>query len=205
MNDQVTLAARPLFAFGTPMEGGFFAGLINIKGTTYGLAVADKAEGEHADAPLLTSYTDVTGACSVFDGAANTAALAEAGSELAKWAQGLILSGHADWYLPSRDEVEVLYRNLKPGTSENYTFGRHGENLSAVPPTYAYTSTVPAQTTAEAFQADGAQAFDTAWYWTSTQYSRGNAWFQSFSGGYQLSHDKFTELRARAVRRFKVE
>jgi hypothetical protein len=205
MNDQVTLAARPLFAFGTPMEGGFFAGLINIKGTTFGLAVADKAEGEHADAPLLTSYTDVTGACSVFDGAANTAALAEAGSELAKWAQGLILSGHADWYLPSRDEVEVLYRNLKPGTSENYTFGRHGENLSAVPPTYAYTSTVPAQTTAEVFQADGAQAFDTAWYWTSTQYSRGNAWFQSFSGGYQLSHDKFTELRARAVRRFKVE
>jgi len=45
MNDQVTLAARPLLAFGTPMEGGFFAGLININGTTYGLAVADKAEG----------------------------------------------------------------------------------------------------------------------------------------------------------------
>jgi hypothetical protein len=205
MNDQVTLAARPLFAFGTPMEGGFFAGLINIKGTTYGLAVADKAEGEHADAPLLSSHTDVTGACSVFDGAANTAALAEAGSELAKWAQSLSLSGHADWYLPSRDELEVLYRNLKPGTSENYTFGRHGENLSAVPPTYAYTSTVPAQTTAEAFQADGAQAFDTAWYWTSTQYSRNVAWYQHFSGGSQYDDDKSYELRARAVRRFKVE
>ena len=42
------------------------------------------------------------------------------------------------------------------------------------------------------------------WYWTSTQYSSGNAWFQDFSYGYQRSHDKDGEARARAVRRLVI-
>ena len=39
------------------------------------------------------------------------------------------------------------------------------------------------------------------WYWTSTQYSSRNAWFQYFSTGFQLNNSKDLRARARAVRR----
>jgi hypothetical protein len=45
--------------------------------------------------------------------------------------------------------------------------------------------------------------FETSWYyWTSTQYSSGDAWAQDFHDGNQDYLDKSCECRARAVRRF---
>lgn len=95
---------------GTPFAGGFYAGRLLVAGVAYALIVAPRGEGEHDEASLSESLADVPGARSFFDGAANTAALAEAGSELAKWAQDLRIGGLMDWYLPSRDELEILYR-----------------------------------------------------------------------------------------------
>jgi len=47
--------------------------------------------------------------------------------------------------------------------------------------------------------------FETSpWYWTGTQCSAGDAWFQYFGGGSQTNDDKGYEARARAVRRFTV-
>ena len=45
------------------------------------------------------------------------------------------------------------------------------------------------------------ELFDTAWYWSSTQYSSDFAWGQLFSDGTQGTITKDGELRARAVRR----
>jgi len=191
---------------GTPFDGGFYAGRINVDGQAYALIVAPKAEGEHQDAAWNDSRKTIDGAKSPADGHANTQAMAAAGSKLAQWALDLRIGGHDDWYLPAQDELEVVYRNLKPTTEENYLYARSGINLSALPPTHPYTRELPAQTAAAAFQAGGEQAFDDAWYWTSTQNAANDsyAWMQDFDGGNQFIILKSDEYRARAVRRLLI-
>jgi len=191
---------------GAPFGGGFYAGRILIAGQLHALIVAPKAEGERADIAWLESEERVAGADSYCDGMQNTVAMAEAGSDLAQWVRGLEIGGHTDWFIPSQDELEILYRNLKPTTRKNYLYGRHGVNASAVPPTLAYSADLPGQTAALDFAEGGAQAFADEWYWSSTQHAAyvDYAWGQSFYYGNQLSYNKSAELRARAVRRFAI-
>lgn len=193
---------------GVPIEGGFFAGTIQLDdGTRYGLVVAPKADGQHADTLWIDEYKDAPGAQSYNDGLANTIAMADAGSALAQWARSLRIAGHDDWYIPSQDELELCYRNLKPTADQNYCSARSGTNLSAVPPTRPYTTTLPAQTTAKPFTENGNEAFDAAGYWSSTQHAAISdfAWYQSFSYGNQDYYYTDGKLRARAVRRIPIE
>jgi len=196
-------ASLPL-AFGTLFEGGYYAGRIRLSDGEYAIVVAPKAEGEHADTVWNKSHKRIPEALSFFDGLANTQAMAAAGSKLAAWALNLTIGGFGDWYLPSRDELELCYRNLKPSTEDNWCY--RGDNPSSVPVGYAYFPELPLQTEVAAFQDKGAEAFDESWYWSSTQ-SAGTdayAWFQLFGYGSQDYTTKDDELRARAVRRLKV-
>ncbi len=131
--------------------------------------------------------------------------MAEAGSALAQWALGLDIGGFTDWYLPSRDELELLYRAFKPTADENFRLS--GDNPSSVPPGYAYSIDTPPQTPHEAFRKGGAEAFEALWYWSSTQGSPRFAWGQVFAVGSQSYDDKGYEARARAraVRRFLID
>jgi hypothetical protein len=191
---------------GTPYAGGFYAGRILIAGVLHALIVAPKAEGEREAIAWLGSRRRVAGADSYCDGMQNTAAMAEAGSELAQWARGLQVGGHTDWYIPSQDELEILYRNLKPTADENTLYGRSGMNVSAVPASFAYSRDLPAQTSAPDFAAGGEQAFADEWYWSSTQHAAFDdyAWYQYFGNGYQSLTSKSASLRARAVRRLPI-
>jgi len=191
--------------YGTPYGGGFYAGRALVGDHLFALIVAPKDGGERDDTIWNKSLKAVAGAGGYFDGLANTRAMAEAGSKLAKWALDLKLNGESDWYLPSRDELEILYRNLKPGKRENYEY-RSGDNPSSVPAGYPYTAKLPEQTTVEPFRVGGAEAFEEAWYWTSTQYAPYNAcaWVQGFLSGNQTSCRKDHDFRARAVRRLPI-
>lgn len=191
---------------GTAMGGGFYAGRINIEGQAFALIVAPRALGEHPPIRWIDGDKDVPGAKSYFDGLANTNAMAESGSVLAQWIRGLRIGEHDDWYLPSQDELEIIYRNLKPTTEENFAYNRSGMNLSAVEPTRPYTLDVPAQTTAEAFQEGDEQAFADNWYWSSTQHASVSdcAWYQGFDSGDQDYGGTYGKLRARAVRRLPI-
>jgi len=191
---------------GTAMDGGFYAGRIKIGDQAFTLIVSPKDQGEHEGNKWIGDYKDVPNALSWNDGQANTKAMAEAGSELAKWATGLSINGYADWFLPSQEELEIIYRNLKPTADENSRWARSGINLSAIEPTRPYTATAPAQTQAEAFQEGGEQAFETTWYWTSTQHASntGYAWCQYFAYGDQDHGDTIFKFRARAVRRLPI-
>ena len=191
---------------GTSMGDGFCAGRIRLDdGQVFALIVAPKAEGQKAPSIWIPDYKEVPGALSFNDGLANTKAMAEAGSKLAKWALDLRIAGH-DWYIPSQDELELCYRNLKPTADQNYCSARSGTNLSAVPPTRPYTPASPAQTNAEPFRKDGDESFDSAWYWSSTQHAAysGYAWSQTFDDGFQYYFSPNNKLRARAVRRFAI-
>jgi hypothetical protein len=188
---------------GAAFEGGFYAGRFRIGNDEFALIVAPKAEGETTG--KWGEYDqDVPGACSCFDGRANSAAMIEAGSDLARWALGLNINGFDDWYLPSRDELEILYRNLKPTSDENYCSFRDGDNASSVPAGYPYSKSSPPQTAAEAFRTGGAEAFEPKWHWASTQCSPDSAWIQGFTGGSQNGYLKTYVLRARAVRKIRI-
>ena len=114
--------------------------------------------------------------------------------------------GFTDWYLPSQDELEILYRVFKPTAKENSQWVRSGINLSALPPTRPYALDSPVQTAAPDFQGDNAEAFATAWYWSSTQYAADSvfAWCQHFFSGTQYGNHTARGLRARAVRRVAI-
>lgn len=185
--------------YGTAYEGGSFGGIVNINGLQHAIVWAPKADGQthgiwHADQPGL-----IAPSCN--DSMANTQAMAKAGSAIAQWALGLSINGHTDWCIPARDVLELAYRHLKPTTQQTDGWARCGDNPSSVPVGYPYrTQATPVQTTAEAFQKGGSEAFENEWHWTSTQASASSAWTQSFLNGIQSSLTLGSELRVRAVR-----
>ncbi|WP_020201899.1 DUF1566 domain-containing protein [Cupriavidus sp. WS] len=197
----ITQAAADALQFGQPVGGGFFAGKIRKADGVHVLVSAPKDGGERLRVAWHTSDDNIVGATSFFDGRANTLAMAEAGSELAKWAIDLQLNGLDDWHVPARDEAELLHRNLKPSAGNIASF-RDGENPSSVPAGYPYTEDSPTQTAAEAFQAGGPEAFEEGYYFTSTQNAEypSYAWVQGFGSGYQYVNRKGYRFHARVVR-----
>lgn len=193
-------------AIGAALGGGFFAGYIRVGEGLDAVILSPKASGEKDSAIWHRSRKSIASAQSFFNGRSNTAAMAEAGSELAKWALDLRIADFSDWFLPSRDELELLFRNFKPGADDNYCSFRDGDNPSSVPAGYPYTTVYPAQTKLEAFMAGGVEAFEQAWYISSTEYAPDPdyAWGQSFSNGYQYCNHKGFVYRGRAVRRQAV-
>jgi hypothetical protein len=188
---------------GDPLGGGFYVGLIKIKGATHALIVSPKNEGE-----LIGQWghrgVKIKDADSCFNGLSNTIEMSEAGSVLAKRIRALRIGGNDDWAIPSRDEKEIIYRTFKPTTTENYCSFRDGDNASSIPAGYPYTEQNPLQTPIPDFQEGGEQAFEPEYYWTSTQYSADTAFYQDFDGGSQYYDVKYYALRARAVRRLLV-
>lgn len=178
--------------------GGFFSGTVRINDALFGVITAPKAEGQYSGI-WLPSYDDVPGATSCFDSKANTIAMAAAGSPIAQKALATTINGHSDWVIPARDVLEIQYRAHKPTTEKNYGY-RSGDNASSVPAGYPYTGTFPAQCQDPLFQEGGSEAFDTDWYFSSTQCSPYGAWIQGFGGGHQNVSSMYYEGVVRLVR-----
>jgi hypothetical protein len=105
--------------------------------------------------------------------------------------------------MPAKNELEVLYFNLKPSTESNIT--SVGANPNAVPARGSnYTSGTPARTTATLFIANGGQDFAQTQNWSSTENSSTDAWRQDFGNGNQAGTTKTTSFTVRAVRRIAV-
>ncbi|SCZ12656.1 DUF1566 domain-containing protein [Pseudomonas sp. NFACC37-1] len=185
---------------GQAFGGGFFSGItrdpdtgkryLNITaGAEYELVGAWGKYGEKID-----------GADSFTDSRANTEAMAAAGSELAQKVLALDIAGFTDWAIPARDVQELQYRHFKPTTEENWAYGRNGDNPNSEPVGLLYTDESPTQTSIEAFQEDGHEAFQDRAYWSSTQRSAYGAFYMYFGDGYQGYSVKGHELRVRPVR-----
>ena len=199
MNATTNTEIQTPSTFGAPFEDGFYGGKIRVGIAIFAIVWAPKAEGEIMG-KWMDACTDVQGATSYFDSMANTRAMAESGSEIAKQALAVSIGGHTDWCIPARDVLEMGYRYLKPSTKKNYCTFRDGDNPSSIPAGYPYTENNPLQTTEDLFQKGNAEAFDEAIYFSSTQDSEGRAWVQFFDDGDQDYLIKAYERRCRFVR-----
>ena len=190
--------------YGTAIEGGYYAGRMNIAGLIYAILVAPKASEVTLRYKTVNSGT--AGSNSLNDGLANSDAMNDANHPAAQYCRAYAGGGFIDWYLPAKDELEVCYRNLKPDSGANATGS--GANVNSVPPAPNYTTGSPAQTSGTEFKAGGAQAFDPGglYYWTSTGAAGGvAAWLQTFSIGEQVTASKNQVFLVRPVRRVLIQ
>lgn len=191
---------------GEAFGGGFYAGKINDGGTQYYLIVAPKSSGENSSKLWKTTNDTTSGTSSVIAGPTNSANMNNASHPAAQFCEGLTIGGFSDWYMPAKNELEVLYYFLKPTTDANNTsYGSNANAVSPQPINTNYTTGSPAQTSATAFRSGGAEAFAAANYWSSTENSATYAWNQYFLDGYQLnSLNKNYSLYVRACRRVAI-
>lgn len=171
--------AEPFAVLGSPLAGGFFAGEFTLEGERFALIVAPKAEGEKMELEYKSNdRSTADGTDSDDDGLANTTKINASNHPAAQFCTDLQIGGFNDWYLPSRDELMMLWRNLGPRRKN----------------------------TPELFHEDAVEAFATEWYWSSTEYAQYSydAWMVFFISGYQLYNNKYDDYGVRAVRRFKI-
>ena len=197
---------------GQQFGGGYFTGINRIGQTAYAIIV--EPERLQTQLKIKTTLSVTPDTHSVNDGWANTVAMNNAEHPAAQYCRSLTVGCYTDWYLPSRDELELCYRYLKPGTTYNTTSDywngsnqniQQGTNLNSVPIGTPYT-TKPLRTIVMAFYAGSKAAFDKVRYLTSTGSSTytDTSLFQSFYSGNQLLLNKTYVCRVRAVRRVKI-
>ena len=197
---------------GQAFGGGFYAGQIAVGGggvATHYLIVAPKASGNvNPAAGKLWGIRGVTtGFTSVINGPTNSAGEAALGTsyEAATFCENLSIGTYTDWYLPAKNELEVLYYFLKPTTTANNTSG--GSNANAVSPepvSTNYSSGSPAQTSVTDFKLGGTEAFPAGAYWASNEISLDQGQTQDFTDGYQTTPSKEAARGVRAVRRIPI-
>lgn len=213
------ITGRPVV--GQAYEGGFYVGQMIDSGQLYDIIISPKAQGQIQSLRYKTAATsDGQLAASVYDGWTNTNALADAEHPLFEWARSQVINGFDDWYIPARDELELLLRTLKPTTAGNNNGTRTaqagevnpriGQNANSFPVGGAYASNVPALTKVVGFQAHEAQtlyatsAITTHYSSTQSSIGEGQCWIQSTTGLIQQVINKNTSGAARLIRRVLV-
>lgn len=203
----------------------------------YRVIVAPKALGENHSIAVSSGALLPDGSITLSEGWLSTVAMVNAGSSAdypaAHWARGLSINGYSDWYVPSRDELELSWRNLKPVSSGNYdvgssrysvniaTLGSYGDaqvsvsnqgtNINSYPAGAGYTAENPAQTLSAAFQVNGVNSYQSTVssnYLTSSRNTGADMLcYQEFDTqypGYQGRFPITTTGLVRAVRRLLV-
>lgn len=204
---------------GLAYGGGYYAGAnIIVDGVEYALIVAPKTMGGENTSVTnnVTSGTPVS-PNTRNDGVTNTSVLVSGSSSAAVWASSLTIGGYSDWYLPAIDEMEIVYRYLKPTTdatrvTQNSPYNEpNGVNNNSNPVGNQYTTGNPSQTSSLAFRSSGAESLTANYYWTSTRdtHYAGNNFYAmipsgSNSGNMQGDLNTLTPLYARAVRRVPI-
>lgn len=187
---------------GSSYNGGYYAGQINYGANTSFPNFRNLIVCPAADA-FVTDMVGTTTTTSNVSGSINTASLISDGVWAASTVTSFSIGGYTDWYIPSIQELEICYYNLKPNITDNVTF--LGSNVYAVPPRLTnYTLQNPTQTSAVDFQfPGGAEAFDptvlNGGAWASTTFGS-NVYFKQFTDGFSTYLLNFVSNTVRAIR-----
>ena len=114
-------------------------------------------------------------------GEANTSVLTRAfgpGLYAARFAEDSVCGGQDDWFLPSKDELDLVFNNIAQNRPR-------------------FTDSNPGQITPLG-------GFDKGYYWTSTDYNGSTAWTQYFQDGQQFDRVQTLSANKNPVRPFKV-
>ena len=194
---------------GQAFGGGFYAGQIGVSGVATHYIIVGPQSVAQSSLLWKNAATTTPGSDSEINGPQNTADMVADGNSTvypaAHFCNDLVVGSYSDWYLPAKNELEICYFNLKPGTQANNTSS--GINPNAVPArasNYTTSPSVPSQTSAADFKTGGAQPFGTFFYWTSTEFSASAANGQNFAYGSFLTGGKIYPASFRAVRRVPV-
>lgn len=144
-------------------------------GVEHGLIVALNNQSTSQTWSNITATQIGATAQSSWNGLTNSNAIvAQNGhtSSAAKLCVDLVSGGQSDWYLPSVDEISLLWHNRF--------------NVNKTLSTIGGASIIP--------------FFDV--FWTSSEYLALNAWYFNFGNGYAINIVKSTALYVRAIRAF---
>lgn len=189
---------------GAAMEGGFYYGQITIDSLVYNLILSPRATGEVNGPVYKNDALGFTGNTSPNDGKLiqqNMVAAGIANFPAQQAVMALSIGGYTDWYIPSRLEIEILYRNLKPGATQNVS--STGANAYAVPPTSNYIPSAPARTALTDFRTTGTNYMTAGFYYSATQGPSGGLWVASkrFTTGAEGEDKAEFDYPVRAIRK----
>jgi hypothetical protein len=122
--NEISFSTAPTIAIGQTYEGGLIF-YVDATGQ-HGLIAADKDQGA---LNWGCQYTLISGtATALGTGLANTNAIVNQCSKpniAARICSDLVLNGKSDWYLPSKDELNLLHQNLYLRNMGNLQTGRY--------------------------------------------------------------------------------
>ena len=126
---------------GQLVKGCMLVGLNRIGQQAYAILVAPRSTDTKL--PQKTSYSCTPSAQSVINGFANTHVMNNCEHPAAQYCASLTVNGQGDFYLPSRNELELCFRTLKPTNLSNFTYSADsargnlslasGSNNSSIP------------------------------------------------------------------------
>lgn len=139
-------------ALGEFSQGGYYVGSVVVGSITYGILVSPISTQSPSLLAWKTTNTTTAGTTSLVDGLSNSNNMNDVNHPAAKYCLDLSSGGYTDWYLPSRDELNLIYVNRLslPAGERHELFGYYSSSEFAADSAWRQNF------------ADGTQLFDNA-------------------------------------------